>query len=111
MRHYDTNLHDYDVLAVKSCLLMFIYSQSLPKQVTQLLQPLFHQLAEELAHLPIFIDKLRTLSAAGKTKFKRLTESTANFVQMLTKDFHLFEQNAERILQPVIPQRVNRYVL
>ena len=34
MRHYDTNLHKFDVVAVKSCLLMFIYSVCMPRYVT-----------------------------------------------------------------------------
>ena len=61
MRHYDTNLHKFDVLAVKASLLMFIYTVCMPRSAVELLKGTLDLLAKGLTNLPQFVLHLREM--------------------------------------------------
>ena len=63
MKHYDTNLHKFDVLAVKASLLMFIYTVCMPKSAVELLKGTLDLLAKGLNDLPEFVRHLRQMKS------------------------------------------------
>ena len=63
MRHYDTNLHKFDVLAIKSSLLMFTYTVCMPKSSIELLKGSLDLLAKGLKDLPGFVRNLQEMKS------------------------------------------------
>ena len=103
MRIYDTNLCKFDCLAVKTCLLFYIFT-SVEQDQCKNLALLTEQILSELENVTIFASLWRSLKQSSNSL---LTKAVSRMVTCLTSDYYHFKMNAERIVGPVIPQKIN----
>jgi hypothetical protein len=105
MRIYDTNLSNFDSLAIKTCLLFYLFASAEPNQ-SSTVAFMLEQLISSMANVTLFSSQLRSVKKGSKCI--KVANAAMDILASLTSfDFRQFEANAEAILTKVLPQKIN----
>ena len=103
MKIYDTNLCKFDCLAIKTCLLFYMYI-NVEQNMTRTLILMLEQLIMNMENVTVFGTQLRLLK---KSSNSTLTKSMVSIMACLTSDYNHFQVNADKISSTIIPQKIN----
>ena len=92
MKIYDTNLCKFDCLAIKTCLLLYMYL-NVEQVKTRPLVLMLEQLICNLSDVTLFGKQLRLLK---KSSNSTVTKSMVSMMACLSSDYHHFQGNLLR---------------
>ena len=92
MKIYDTNLCKFDCLAIKTCLLLYMYL-NVEQVKTRPLVLMLEQLICNMSDVTLFGKQLRLLK---KSSNSTVTKSMVSMMACLSSDYHHFQGNLLR---------------
>ena len=101
MKHYDTNLQSFDVIAIKTCLVTYLASLSVDDVKDLIL--VTRQLSEGLSDVNLFVRTLQNLEGS----MSKTTKTMVSMIKSISRSFNIFEKAGEQIMHSVISQRIN----
>ena len=103
MKIYDTNLCKFDCLAIKTCLLFYMFI-NVETTMNGTLILMLEQLILNLENVTVFGHQLRGLKQSSDFI---LTKSMVSMMACFTSDYNHFQTNADKISSAIIPQKIN----
>jgi hypothetical protein len=109
MKIYDTNLCKFDCLAIKTCLLLYMYL-NVEQVKTRPLVLMLEQLICNMSDVTLFGKQLRLLK---KSSNSTVTKSMVSMMACLTSDYHHFQGNLLTGIdkKPVRREGIKRFLL
>ena len=93
MKIYDTNLCKFDCLAIKTCLLFFLFITLESEHSTKLVIMLEELFDRSLDNLVLYGNQMRAIASDSKS---HVSKAMVRMLACLTSDFDHFEMSAEK---------------
>ena len=103
MRIYDTNLSKFDCLALKTCLIFYLFANT-EQDHSRVVCLMLEQLLSNLPNVTLFASQMNSIR---KSTSSGIATGALDLLAILASDLDHFETNAERILNKVLPQKIN----
>ncbi len=105
MRIYDTNLSKFDGLALKTCLVLYMFAAASDRGELKTTASMLDQILTNMTDVTMFAKNFKTIKA--KADHSRFAECLLNSLLLLAMGYKRFEAGGDGVLSKVLTLKIN----